>query len=185
LVREWEYREQRAKRRRLPAGSPDELVRLARRLTYAGLAVTRQLLHQAAFEHAAGRLGIDPAVALENLLLSAAEIRTDPKNNVLETAKQVAANDWQSFLGPTVKPNRRKVVALVHWLSRLGGNLEWVAVPRDEIAEWLGVYPTTAGKILRELHAAGFVALKDGGAYSFKAGEAREAKCLVPRVPAA
>ena len=105
-------------------------------------------------------------------------VTTTPERNALTAAMKAAGEQWQEFEVWGVKGTRAKCLALVWWLHYFAPRREFIIVPRDKIADWLGVSDKTAGRILRELNDGGLIRFRDGGEYRYTAKEAREAEFL-------
>jgi hypothetical protein len=181
----WWFRERRMiLRGEHAAGTPHEgnLFSLARELRWAGVRPTRDGLGSFDLDGACRLLGLDYDAVLATLAEMWEQVVTTPAFNTLTYCMKSADQTAPGFgerLG--LRPTRARVAALAYHLGRYNRS-GWAAFPRDRIAAWLGVCPHTAGRIIRELDAAGVIELRRGDdgepAYSFKAREAREVRFL-------
>lgn len=191
----WEARERRVRlHRRLRGLPPDpagfdgrQAFELARRLAAGGVWFSHAL-YDGPLGEAFARLGLDPEPVMAGLWAAFDAVRTDRSTDGLAVAMGRADGYAARFRHPGRERHYPRVAALAYCLSLDRPRAAHFPLPVERVAGWLGVERRAAGRVVRALDADGVIRLRrdEGGrvAWSYRAGDAREAVYTGPRFPA-
>jgi hypothetical protein len=179
-VSTWLFRERRVRAGRAVAGfDANNARRLVRSLRLADVCPTGPVLWDGLLRRACGWAGIDPGRLWRFVADADRTCRVKPGGDAYAAAGKLADRDAAHFARLGHRDRVARAAALAMWLGFFAGERAGrFAFGSARLAAYLGCHRNTADKVVRELEAAGLVAVRKDAAgrtsWSYKAGDARE-----------